>query len=435
MSAPAFNYRRMGGNLFSLGAGEVVSKLFSIFAFTWLGRTVGPENYGRLEFAFASVVFFNLPVDFGFGAYGAREVAKDRGRAKALAADISTLRFALSLISYTLLLGYAWLAGGDRPTRVLIATLGASLFAAPALLQWLFQGLERMRWVAWLSATRQVVFAVGSLLLVRSQEAFVAAGIAECAGAFTVAVVCLVLARRMGIDFQLFRFNWKRLVAHVRAAAPIGFSEMAWALLWYSPVVVLGTMKADPSVGWFGASHRAVTALHSFVYLYFFNLLPAMSRSSTSPGELSQLLERSIAFTAWVGVLVACVGTLVGGRMLAFLYGTEYAAGASILTILVLVIPVTLLSGHFRFGLIVCGRGKDLLYSSMLAAAACITVSVALVPLFGATGAAMGLLAGSVIHLILPYVQFRRIIAVPVVGAAFRPISRLFQAAREEAAR
>ena len=433
MGAPAVNYRGIGGNLLSLGVGEAASKVLSVFAFTWLGRTVGPENYGRLEFGMASIVFFNLPVDFGLGLYGAREVAKDRSRAAGLAADVSTLRFALALLSYTMLLGYAWLAGGDRQTRVLIATLGASIFAAPALLQWLFQGLERMRWVAWLSAARQAVFATLSVLLVTSPTALVAAGIAECAGAFTIAVICVVLAGRLGIGLREFRFDRKRLAGHIKAAAPIGISEFAWALLWYSPLVVLGTMLADRTVGWFGASHRALLALHSFVYLYFFNLLPAMSRTSNSVLEFSRLLERSIALTAWAGVAVALTGALFASRLLGALYGTEYATGSTILSVLVLVIPVTLLSGHFRFGLIAFGRSRDLLHSTLIAAAVSFAAAVLLVPTLGANGAAIALLAGNVVHLAVPYARFRKIVAVPIVSAAFRPISRLFHARQEVA--
>ena len=419
MSGASFDARRAGTNLLRLGAAEFTGKLLSILAFTWLGRTLGPQGYGRLEFAFSLLVFFSLPVDFGLGVYGARGIAKDRSRAAALAADISVVRLCLAAVSFAVLLVVAALAGGDAETRVLVTALGASLFAAPVLLQWLFQGLERMQWVAWVSALRQAIFAAAAIVLVRSREELMWAGVVECLAALGAAIFCLVLARNdMGAGLRLFRFDARRLWRHVRSAAPIGFSEFAWALLWYAPLVVLGAATADRTVGWFGAAHRCLTSLHSFVYLYFFNLLPSMSRCAAAPVEFGRLLQQSLAFAAIGGVGAAALGILFASPLMTMLYGRDYAGGDRLFSVLVLVIPVTLVSGHFRFGLVACGRERQLLSATLIAAIASCALSFLLVPVWGAMGAAVALLGANIVNLVVPYSQFRRGMASPEAAPA-----------------
>ena len=61
----AHNYLRLAG-------AEAVVKLLTLAAFTWLARTLGPERYGGLEFAVATIAFFALVVDYGLNDYATR---------------------------------------------------------------------------------------------------------------------------------------------------------------------------------------------------------------------------------------------------------------------------------------------------------------------------------------------------------------------------
>ena len=76
----------------------------------------------------------------------------------------------------------------------------------------------------------------------------------------------------------LARSDFGRRLNHLKEASPIGLTELAWAFMWYFCTVLLGLIFSDATLGWFGASPRALMALHSFVWLYFFNVLPSISR-------------------------------------------------------------------------------------------------------------------------------------------------------------
>jgi O-antigen/teichoic acid export membrane protein len=401
---------RLAKNYALLTAGECVSKVLAFAAFTWLGRVLGPERYGLFEFTLAAMVFFTLPVDLGLGDYGAREVSKHRSAAPTLLNDIAGLRLLLAACSFCALLVFVLLLNKSADVKLLFLGYGLSLFGAPVLLQWFFQAHERMQWVAAASITRQTVFALVVFAVARSGRPLAPIGLAECAAVYTTGVVSLLLlTRRMGFRAPRPSFRPRPLIAHLRQAAPIGLSELGWAFQWYFATVLLGFLVADRSLGWFGASNRIVIALHTFVWLYFFNLLPSISRSAAGPPSgLLELMRRSLTVSAWAGIFVALMVTLVSHTLMAAAYGARYAAAGNVLSVLIWMIPVSLLSGHYRYTLIGYGRQKLLLAAITCSAVLAVLLCCALIPIWGALGAACALVAANLVNFGLAYYFVRR---------------------------
>src|SRR5260370_14474910 len=95
-------------NYAALIVGECIDKLFTFAAVTTIGRRLGPERYGQIEFTLALMVFFTLPVDLGLGAYGAREIAKNQEMSETLLHDIPALRLAQAGFCFLVLLVVAF---------------------------------------------------------------------------------------------------------------------------------------------------------------------------------------------------------------------------------------------------------------------------------------------------------------------------------------
>jgi O-antigen/teichoic acid export membrane protein len=406
--------RRLAGNYLLLLAGELLAKLANFFAFTFLGRILGAAQYGNLEFTLAVMVFFTLPVDLGLGVFGAREVAKDRRSASLLLINITLLRALLALVSLAVLLLFVWGIRVPAEVKQLLLLYGCSLLGVPLLLQWFFQGHDRMLWVAFASLVRYGIFATLVFSFVRRDTPLVAIGLVECAAVAAVAIFCVVMAAsRFDLRLPKQGLRLRDTLGYLREAVPIGLTELTWAFLWYIATVLLGLMIADDSLGWFGASHRALMALHTFVWLYFFNLLPSIARGVHGPRtDLQQLLARSLRFTVWTGVLAALTVAMLSGVLLRVAYGPAFAPGGSLFATLIWMIPIALASGHYRYTLIAYNR-QILLFRATAAAAALVVVGcLILIPRFGAHGAAWALLAGCTFEFGLVWAYVRRQIVV-----------------------
>jgi len=426
----AHTSRGLAVNFTMLAAGEIVAKVLTFLAFSYLARILGPARYGGLEFTLAVMVFFTLPVDLGLGHYGAREIAKGQNPARLLQ-EITNLRLLLALCSLGAVGVFIALAHRSTEVKLLLAAYGFSLLLCPVLLQWFFQGHGLMQWVALASVIRQSVFVGLIFVFVRPWTPLVYIGLAECISVAAVALFCLCLARfRMHFRLPLPTLHFSH-AGHLRQSSPIGLTELAWAFTWYFATVLLGFTTADKSLGWFGASHRALMAMHTFVWLYLFNLLPSISRCVSLPREqLLTLLRRSLRFVTWTSLFAAFMLTLLSRQLLSLIYGPAFANGAPAFSVLVWMLPVSILSGHYAYTLIAYNLQKRLLYCTSIAAAVAVSLAFALVPSFGGVGAAWALLVANLVNLGLQYKSVQRDVAeVPFAAHLIQPVIGLAVAA------
>ena len=147
----------------------------------------------------------------------------------------------------------------------------------PGLLPGIFQGLDRMQYVAIASVIRWTVFAAGVFAFVRSPQQVWIVPLVE-GGAIGVLVVYYLATFRRCFGSLRQPIDRASALSMYRQALPIGASELVWAVKFYFATIWLAILVGGPGVGWFGAAHRVMVSLHTFVWLYFFNLLPSLSR-------------------------------------------------------------------------------------------------------------------------------------------------------------
>lgn len=410
--------RRLAINFALLSGGEFGAKLLTFAAFSYLARTLGAGKYGYLEFTLAVMVFFTLPVDLGLGIYGAREIARAPSRAAHLLREITGLRLALAIVSVAGLSVFILFLPKGPELKGLLALYGISLLGAPFLQQWFFQAHDQMHWVAAASVVRQALFAGFVFLTYRRGMTIMRIGFIECASVAGVAIFCsLVLRKRMGYGWPQPNMHVLHLLGHVRKAAPIGLSELAWAFMWYFCTVLLGLFFSDRSLGWFGASHRTLMALHTFVWLYFFNLLPSISRCvARQHRDLLELMDGSVRFTAWAGLFGAALLTGAAPTLMRLIYGPDFVSASSSFAILVWLLPVAMLSGHYRYILVAYNQQDWLFATTAVAAASAVGLGFILEPLYGGPGAAWALLIANSLHFALVYFAVRRLVTPVPLG-------------------
>jgi len=410
--------RKLALNFFLLVAGEITAKLLTFASLTYLARTLGPADYGFVEFTLAVMVFFTLPADLGLGSYGAREIAHNPSNASRLLHAVTGLRMALALCSMALLAVFILLLNKSTEVKLLLALYGVSLLGHPFLLQWFFQAHDQMRLVGIASIIRQAGFAALVFLFCRRQYSLVYVGAIECGSVACVAFYCAWITRRMGFGWPWPDLRLRRLAGHLTEALPIGLSEIAWAFMWYFCTVLLGLVLSGLALGWFGAAHRIVMALHTFVWLYFFNLLPSISRCVNRPArQLLDLMNGSIRLIAWTGLFGAALLTALAPQVFGIVYGPGFRGASASFSVLVWMLPIAMLSGHYRYTLIAYRLQNRLLRCTVISAAVAVVLGLALVPLYAGVGAAWALLIANGINFLLVRHAVRELVAAVPLGA------------------
>jgi O-antigen/teichoic acid export membrane protein len=167
--------------------------------------------------------------------------------------------------------------------------------------------------------------------------------------------------------------------------------------------------------------------MHTFVMLYFFNLLPSIARCVGRPNsQLLQLMDRSVRFVSWTGLYAAAVLSALAPWVLQLLYTRSFRAGASTFSILVWMLPIAMLSGHHRYILVAYNRQTRLLWCMVASAAAAVISGLILTPLYGGRGAAYALIIANALNLVLVYFSVRKLVVnVPLWPQMRVPIAAL----------
>lgn len=345
-------------------------------AFAYLARVAGPEGFGYIEFAAAAAMCAGLIVEQGFNPFGAREIAKAPERTTALVSEIVLVRMLLAVGMYVALVIFALAFNRAAIQTRLLLVYGLSLLAMPLLLQWVFQGHDQMPTVAAIQVIRQTVFALVVFMLVRQTSQIWLVGVAETLGA-TCAATFGVWTYRRRFNGRL-QLRWKFSPQLLREGLTIGLSQIFWVVKMTGATLIVGLIASAEDVGYFGGAMRILMALHTFVWLYFFNLLPSMSRGwIANDGSFAALIARSFKGVLLASAIGAGIWVALAPMVVRIVYGPQFAPAGVALQWFAGVCAVAALSGHFRFGLIAAGfQTAEMLTALVGAIAAAVLIPV-----------------------------------------------------------
>ena len=395
-------------NFLSLATAEALSKLATFVAFAYLAHKLGPAGFGFVEWSGAILMCASLFVDQGFSSYGAREIAKTPDRTAALVSEIVTVRLLLAIGVYASVSLFALLWVTDPVVRNLILVFGLSLFILPFLLQWVFQAHERMHLVAFAQIARQLIFASTILIFVREFSDIILVGAAEVAAVCVSAGLSLILFVRLFPAHRLLRpaLSWET----IRSGGTIGLSQLFWVVRMFGATLIVGLIATATETGVFGAAMRIFVAAHTFVWLYFFNLLPSLSRAwHADKHEFVELLRNSMRIVVSIGAPLFIVGFLTAPFLMTTVYGADFLPGYGALRWLGLACFLTAISGHFRFGLIAAGHQSREMISSAFGSVALIVLLPVGYFTGGITFAALGLCIAEFLIMVVSWAQSRTI--------------------------
>ncbi len=339
----------------------------SFLAFAHLARALGPDGFGKLEFVLTWMMFGVLFIESGFQTLAARDVAIDGSLAPKLLARIVPIQFCLALTAVVACYLLMLLTLPDAITSRLMFGYSVSLLAIPLFLTWMFQGQQRMSWVAVPQVLRQFCFLVAAVLLVHSSTDIHWLPYAEITSVVVAAAICVAGYFRNG---KLLKFaspisQPSRVL--IKNATTIALSQLLWFVRMYFPIVLIKFLLGDEAVGHFGAAHRIVNVFQVGVTVYWLSFFPQLSQHAGRP-TLQQTLMKSLTTTTMFMGCCAAVISFFAPRIIQLAFGSGFSTSSTavVLAILVWRVPIIMSRSHARNALFIIGfQGAELVCSSL----------------------------------------------------------------------
>jgi O-antigen/teichoic acid export membrane protein len=375
------------------GGQKAAAALLAFVASMVYARTLGAHGYGLYAYVSAWIAISTIPVAMGLPQYLIREGAKYRDRIPFLRrwADTRILisgTVALVAMACAALIPYA---AGARWLFIIAAPvpLLAGLAAVRSALLQARGHVARSQWPT-------LLFAPGVTLAVFSVLALLRDGVSADDLMFvTLAASLLPLLIN---SLQLRRTaddSWTDapLQATLRAAVP--FMWVSGLLLLNSRVglIILGAFNGAYDSGVYAIATKAAD-LTGFVMITGNLVLAPKLAELHHAGDrelLHGLVRRATRRMLVLSIPIALILGVGAESLLRAFYGDEFAGGAAILRILVIAQIITVASGPLGTLLNMTGHEAANAKSMLIAVALNVVLNFALIPQFGALGAAVAM--------------------------------------------
>lgn len=325
--------KRLFENFIALVFLQLANYALPLIILPYLTHVLEPENYGKLASAQYAIQFLVIITDFGFNFSATRQISlvqKDPERISKIFNAVIVIKLFLMILSFILLFSWIKAEGmNENEANLLYLTffvvVGNVIFPV-----WLFQGMEKMKWVTIINVITKTIFAVSVFFLVTQKNDFMMA-----AGLNSVAFILTGLA---GIGFAVYKLKIKftfpekkELIYHFRDGWFIFISTLYTALYVNSNGFILGQLTNDTFVGYYSPGEkivRAFASLFSPVMLAFFPFISKKFEEDIVKGT-----KTFFYFFKRVCVLGFCCSLLIffGAEYIAWIFGEEYRESVEVI--------------------------------------------------------------------------------------------------------
>lgn len=378
-----------GGAAGAILSYQVVAALSGVAVQVVLARALTTAQYGQFAFLGGVAASAAVLAQLNLGLWLSRESAARPGEALDLWAAARRLAWATSLASAVLVFAYVLCVDGRGSVLLGALAAGAAVAAqAQAALGYgVATGLQRLPAVLpWLIGGRVLSAA---LVLAAAGLGWASVVVAFAARAVGDALTAAGQVVRLGAG----KTSGAVPVGQVaRTATPFALQQAFAVIYISSDLLVLQWYTDYSTVATYQVAAVLVVQLPVFSTLVGRTLLPHLSRLP-NPRGAAPFLSLGLRLLIGLALPIAVGGLMLGGDLLAAVFGAPFRAAGTVFQVLVLAVPLSLVKGLFGAALSGLGQQPMRALGAGVAAAANLALNIALVPSWGALGAAMATVA------------------------------------------
>ena len=399
--------KRVTWNALFLFLGEAGTRFLGFLVAAVLAKRLGVDGFGQVGFAMSVMAYGVIASKFGLLTVGIREVARDRERAPGLVGNVLSVRLVLGFVALAAIGVFALVVRKPLQVKWLLFLFGTCVILQSLALEWVFNGIERLEFVALGRALTNLVYLGLVLLLVRGPGDLLMVPVAFLAGT-GAAVAFLGASYGMRFGVPLPRIDRGLLRRLVGSAWPIGVASVLTQFHVGYAIVGLSLIRGDHDAGLYASAHRLVFFMLMADRVFQAVFFPVVSRQMGRPERLPATTGAALRVIVALSVPVCAACFLLARPLLGFVFGDEFLPAAGILRMLVWFFPLSLLTSLAGYSLLASGRERRFARNTAIGVTLGIAATTAGIMFYGPPGAAVGTLVGEAGLLVLMGIDFLR---------------------------
>src|SRR6185503_19695798 len=160
-------------NFLSLGFIQVANFLLSLLVIPFLVSIVGPDGFGVIAVAQVLMFYLAVTTDYGFNRTAIRDIALYKDNRKKISHvffTVLTSKFLICLLAFALLCLLVAVVPLFRQHSMLYLLAFSFVVGQVMLVNWFFQGMEKMQYMAILSLLSRLIFVALVFIFIRTKD-------------------------------------------------------------------------------------------------------------------------------------------------------------------------------------------------------------------------------------------------------------------------
>jgi O-antigen/teichoic acid export membrane protein len=386
---------KVAGNAGWLAGEKILRMGIGLFVGVWVARYLGPEQYGVFSYLWAFVMLFSPLARLGMEDIVVRNLSQDASqRGKTLGSAFGLMFFA-SVLAMVLAVGIGgWLQQYEPQVLwLLIITASILVFQSFDVIDLWFRSQVKGKPVAIVRSVAIIIVTGFNVAFILSQAPLAAFVLTRTLDVVLVAAGLYIVYRLNEKTFREWHFDSNEAIALLRDSWPLILSSIAGIIYLRIDQVMLTNMVSEQENGIYAAAVRLVELWYFVPMAIYMSAFPKIAEAKKVSEELFyarlQKLYNAMSFLAYA---IAIPTTIVGGWVMVFLFGEEYAGATPMLIIMVWSLLFTNLGVARSAFLMSKNWTKVHTFTVFLGAIANILLNLWLLPQYGGVGAAIATL-------------------------------------------
>lgn len=388
--------KRVTGNFLYLSVLNALNVLLPLITMPYIIKVVDIANYGIYTYVYTVLQYVIIIATYGFNFSATKQISQCRDdvvKVNTIYNAVIICKFMIAVVLCVAVMALSRFILKDD-IAPLMFLLGLGMVIGDVLTPlWLFQGMERMKYMTIVNASSKILFTILVFVFIRSSEDTFLLILLNSAGYMLAGVMSLVLSAKQ-FKMKLGIVSFREIAYQFKEGSAVFGSTFGMFLYRNANVLILKQFVPNEAVGVYGAAEKVIKGFQSIVAPAAQALFPHLSqrfKDKSDNENLSLLRKISVPFTAVLVVLSGAV--FVFAPLIAdILCGEASKACVPLIRIMTLVI----LFGEINYligilGLINMNRQKQFFYSVLVTGVFSVLFILTFAGRYGATAAAMSM--------------------------------------------
>ena len=331
-------YKSVGKNFTYLSVVQALNLLLPLATYPYLIRVLGRDTYGLYVFACGIVSYYVFVVDFGFNIVAPKEIANNRDDKRKIS-EIVTYVFSIKLLlallclltCFALVSFIPFLHDNVALHYLCFLTCLANLFFPT----WFFQGMEKMKYVAYINLLSRGLFTVLVFLLVKKQTDYLWLPILNFLGVIIGGIICCYLLF-VKYNIRFTAIHTEKMKYYITQNVPFFVSRLSNVVNNETNTILLGSLAGMNSVAYYDLAKKIMN-----IAVIPFTTLNEATYPYVARTKDMRLVAKLLLAVAIGGILLYALIAFFSKEVILLLGGSELLGSQPVFFILGLMIPLS----------------------------------------------------------------------------------------------